>query len=473
MNRFNKCSLAILIFPLLFSLISCGEKKEEEKLVKLHMNSYEETETIFFPYRFNLESYINITDEPNSDIAKMSMLFTANIATYSEVIFEKTDYPVKGYSDNESFYKHLELDDYYHQAIGPTDEGVDPNDISQIYLAHKEINVKDQTYDICFITMRDSDQGVAWSSDFDIGYDDDSYYSKTGEHPEWTNKENHKGFDVAANRSLVVAKNYFSTKLNKNAQQIFYLFGHSRGAALINIMAAKLIDDGINNVVAYGLAVPQTTTYVDANNAKYNHIFSYVNTQDIITSLPSKEWGFKRYGKDYAFDIKEYRNRFEVINQMDSSRIAGSTTLIGKKLARVIDTRSNAYKFDNTFTIGSSDYLSSDQIDSFVARYMSPLSGTFESLKSFVEVLKDTNDEELTRVTVRVCPGFYMNLLGIVIGATDFDFSDIRSKISALSDYTNVLLDITGIGAQSILQITPFLVVAMHYFQTYATYFNL
>ena len=473
MKKFYKHSLSILVFPLLLSLISCGEKKkEEEKLVKIHMNSYEETETIFFPYRFELESYINITDEPNADIAKMSMLFTANIASLSEVIFEKTDYPVKGFDDNESLYKHLGLDDYARYDIGPGEDNLDPNDISEIYLAHKEITVKNQLYDICFVTMRDSNSGVAWSSNFDIGYDDESYYSKTGEHPEWLNKNNHKGFDIAMNRSLKVAKNYFSSKLNENAQQIFYLFGHSRGAAIVNLMAAKLIDEGANNVTAYGLAVPQTTTYEDAHNAKYNHIFSYVNTQDMITALPSQEWGFKRYGKDFLFDIKEYRNRFEVVNQIDSSKIAGSTTIIAKRLARVADTRSDFYRIDSVFTVADSGYLTSEEADTFVNRYMSPLSGVFEPLQSFVEINRVVK-EEGTKVTVRVCPGFFMALLGLALATPDFDFSGILSSIAALGDYTNVLLDITGIGAQTVLQITPFLIVAMHYFQTYATYFNL
>ena len=295
----------IFLLPLLTVSLTLGACNKTQKVeptrASLEMSVINKDNTNYFTYNFDLNAYINLDGKENKDIAKMALMFCSNISSSSKVTFEKEKYETENYTDFEPFYNQLNLDSFKSVKIGKDVEN-DVNDITLINMAHKKINVDGKDYEICFVTLEDSGGNASWISNFDIGSDDDNYYSKTGQHDEWTNKENHKGFDVTANRCLPVVQNYVSDTLDKNSQQILYVFGHSRGGALANILSAKLIDLDYK-IVSYGFASPGTTTSKDANNAKYNNIHNYICEEDMVASLRPKNLEFTRYGKTTSFKI--------------------------------------------------------------------------------------------------------------------------------------------------------------------------
>ena len=108
------------------------------------------------------------------------------------------------------------------------------------------------------------------------------------------------GFDITANRML--SKLYDYTGKYVTGAPVYWLTGHSRGAAIINIMGAKLVDAG-SEVFAYGFATPNTTINTEAGADRYDCIFSLVNDDDFVPRVPMTLWNFKKYGKTAVVDM--------------------------------------------------------------------------------------------------------------------------------------------------------------------------
>ena len=85
-----------MISPLVISLCSCDKKQEEPIKARITYDLLDgEKSCEYFDYSFNLDDYANISDSPNNDILKMSMLFDANISDNSRVEFDHTKYPAE------------------------------------------------------------------------------------------------------------------------------------------------------------------------------------------------------------------------------------------------------------------------------------------------------------------------------------------------------------------------------------------
>lgn len=98
---------------------------------------------------------------------------------------------------------------------------------------------------------------------------------------EWKNRKNHKGFDVASNRCKTEIDNYinqYTAGLNADHVSLF-ITGHSRGAAVANILGAIYEKTGYKSYT-YTYATPNTTT--DTNYADYKTIFNFVNNSRLF-----------------------------------------------------------------------------------------------------------------------------------------------------------------------------------------------
>ncbi len=120
-----------------------------------------------------------------------------------------------------------------------------------------------------------------WYSNFNIG-----------------NGFEHAGFSIAADKVLLNILSYMQNhSMSKSATEV-YLTGHSRGAAVANITASRLIDENtFKSVSAYTFACPNTTTSVNANQSRYKSIINIINPQDFICYIPLESWEYTRYGK--------------------------------------------------------------------------------------------------------------------------------------------------------------------------------
>lgn len=165
------------------------------------------------------------------------------------------------------------------------------DDISEAIFGHKRVEYNGQTKEIIAVFVRGTNGTIEeWSSNFDIG--DLNNFSK---YRDWTNSKNHKGFDVTATRIQKALREYIDAYIINNSKISYWVTGHSRGAAIANIISANLIDNA-GEVFAYTFATPNTTTDLNANASRYDSIFNYVNENDFVTYVPMSQWGFRRYG---------------------------------------------------------------------------------------------------------------------------------------------------------------------------------
>ena len=204
-------------------------------------------------------------------------------------------------------YDLIGLEDYAEYSMRDMGEKYDDDDISEFMIGHRLVKYQGEETEVFIVSVRGTNGTVKeWSSNFDVGSKDDVYWDY--DNPEWTNAEHHKGFDVAANRCYELIIKYISNgiasgKIDPTAKKSIFITGHSRGAAISNLLGKIFEDD--NNYISstYGFATPNTTTSSDADT--YKTIFSVVNEDDLVPYLPLSEWGFTKYGIIKSASVEE------------------------------------------------------------------------------------------------------------------------------------------------------------------------
>ena len=92
--------------------------------------------------------------------------------------------------------------------------------------------------------------------------------------------------DGTATRVLKEVEEYRKQYCDAETECVYWIMGHSRGAAIANILGAKLIDNG-NTVFAYTFATPNTTTVNEETARSYTGIFNLINSDDLVPYLPT------------------------------------------------------------------------------------------------------------------------------------------------------------------------------------------
>lgn len=82
----------------------------------------------------------------------------------------------------------------------------------------------------------------------------------------------------------------------------FLITGHSRGAAIANLLGATLANEKIfdtSKIFDYTFAAPNVSQENDISAPKYNFIWNIVNGEDIVPTVPPNRnnWKFGKYGK--------------------------------------------------------------------------------------------------------------------------------------------------------------------------------
>ncbi len=238
----------------------------------------------------------------NSNISVLSSLYAADIYENKSDIANDSD--VQIYVDGLLTDRHtpsalLEIFGLNDASVIPV--GYTDNDRTEVALGHRCVEYNGEKKEIILIAVRGTNGTFEeWSSNFDVGADTSEYYSLTGYHSEWENKENHKGFDVTANRVMNAVSEYLNTAptLDADAKKVYWITGHSRGAGIANIIGAYYEAEG-KETFTYTFAAPTTTT--SYNNCR--SIFNIINEDDLIPTLPLENWHFKRYGTDKPVSV--------------------------------------------------------------------------------------------------------------------------------------------------------------------------
>lgn len=239
-------------------------------------------------YQLDFRNFFSSNKSYNGKLARASLIFANTI--YSDCGFK--------YSDGGEFTditKLLEYHGFDKDTIKDyrLSDDYNDDDISEIAIGYHDVTYGGQSRRVIAVVIRGTNGTIEeWSSNFDMGDPD-----------EW-DSENHKGFYTTEERIKSYVLDY-AEKVNKESSTecVYWITGHSRGAALANLLAAQLVDKG-NTVYAYTFATPSTTVSSSKNDAKYGCIFNFANTSDVVTCVPLQQWNFGRYGitKDISIE---------------------------------------------------------------------------------------------------------------------------------------------------------------------------
>lgn len=164
------------------------------------------------------------------------------------------------------------------------------NDQVAFSLAMKDVKTSRGKQKIVVVVVRGTPlNSNEWLSNLNI---DDSHKSEEAVH---------KGFAIAS--SLVYSSlKTFMLKNNEDFSNASILItGHSRGAAVSNLLAEEIYRDGLcppERIFAYTFASPNTTTNPTAEDEKYGFIYNIVNAEDIVPTVPlhRDSWHFRKFG---------------------------------------------------------------------------------------------------------------------------------------------------------------------------------
>ncbi len=249
-------------------LTSCNTQQSQQFTLKFITTPlYENGKVSAHPYTvtWDKETFETKPQEFSPELARTALVMCAGAYSYTYAL------------DN------LDTMEFEHKAKFNYGDNYDENAVGLIIASRK---IEDTT--IVVITLRGT-LGKEWYSNFDIGKD-------------IKDTKVHKGFDNARQFALKKLKMFIGNYGIDRDHTKFLVTGHSRGAAVANLLSKSLIDTyGAQNVYAYTFATPNTTIDDEARSVRYSSIFNFVNPEDFIAHIPLEQWGFTKYGTTINF----------------------------------------------------------------------------------------------------------------------------------------------------------------------------
>lgn len=313
-------------------------------------------------YTMDYSQFFNKNTEYNGKISTVSSLM-AGLAYDNQSLVgapDATNY--NGYVD-QFLRKHGMADVHTYKLA----EKYDDQHITDVTFGHRRVKYNGQIKEIIAVVIRGTNGTVEeWSSNFDIGCD--SIYEGTGLIPkndDWIIKENHMGFDITATRVIKLFDEYLAQTeaLDNSVTKTLWITGHSRGAAISNIVGSRL--DSKYETFVYAFATPKTTTISGEIARSHESIFNIINSDDIIPDMPLDFWNFRHYGQDipisvlenYSDEWKSYAGKSYVSNQEKKEELVKSFETLAKD-------RNDCYEFhcschgdgDDKFQYTAEDY---------------------------------------------------------------------------------------------------------------------
>lgn len=259
-------------------LTSCQEQTQQFTLKFITTPVYADAEVSSFDYTLNWDkdTFTLPPQQFNENLARTAIVLSST--TY-ESAYALDNFVTMGFEHKAKFNFG---ENYDEDAVG-------------VIIASRQI--ADMT--IVAITLRGT-YNREWFSNFDIGQD----LSHTKVHHGFNNAK-----EFTLNKLQMYLNNYGIDKDNMK----LLVTGHSRGAAVANLVAKSLIDTyGADNVYAYTFATPNTTTDENADDALYSGIFNFVNDEDFICHIPLSTWGFTKYGTTITFKFSDNEHLDEI-----------------------------------------------------------------------------------------------------------------------------------------------------------------
>ena len=212
---------------------------------------------------------IYIGDNPNYNPQLAHMLIAMCNSVYNETSMKAT-FSSFGFKDSDSVTDHNMWDGIF---IG-------------YGMAKKELKNGKK---LVLIVGRGTEENVEWISNLNAKVD-----IATGQH---------RGFSKAANGLYSKMINFLGTRDFSNTQ--FIITGFSRGAAVANILAGRLADNGVpqRDIYAYTFACPDVGLFSNEKVNSYECIFNIADAEDIVSWVPRTIIGniWNKFGKSYWY----------------------------------------------------------------------------------------------------------------------------------------------------------------------------
>lgn len=238
----------------------------------------------------------------NDHLATLSMsLGEASVSSNRE------PYTIEGYKNKsrdvtafleDTGFSEIKINQYYTEK--PSKDSIG------IVCAHKKINDGGKDYTLLAIVPRSAGYEAEWGNNFVLGESGDA-----------------AGFEGSAEKILAYTKDYVAEKgISGNIK--VWTVGYSRGAAITNIIAKKLIDApkesigeavelSADNLYAYTFGTPSAADINnDPHNERYAGIFNSFANTEIASAMAPIDMGFERYGTDNMFLNKDDEDKMFV-----------------------------------------------------------------------------------------------------------------------------------------------------------------
>ena len=272
-------------------------------------------------------------------------------------------------SDSNSFIKNH----YYEDPTAESMDTAEQGSYSPSWIVHKTINTDGEDIDLVCVVIRGTYK-CEWIDNFDPGI-----------------KMTHEGFEHAADHIKEISDEYIRDNINSGNKVKILITGHSRGAAVANILGKKYDDTADdadrNDIYVYTYATPNVTKSVTANDRKYSNIFNIINPEDFVTKVLPRKWNYRRYGINYVLPSKsiyprgfsKYTSYDEFVNDViEKTKIyIGSKAMGEAKKYRVYDPYDLGMKSIEFYV-----NILTTSVDSIEKYYLKSLGSEDEMLKS-------------------------------------------------------------------------------------------
>lgn len=178
----------------------------------------------------------------------------------------------------------------------------------------KEIQTENGSRTVVSITVRSASYESEWASNMTLGTEGEA-----------------KGFADSANQVITYLNDYMNahTEIRKAADKgecYFWVQGFSRGGAVANLTAKRLIDSYQaigDRVYAYTFEAPKGGVMNEMHSdCDYSCIHNIINKNDLVTYVAPGELGFMRYGTTHLVNDTEASRVKEELKKFMSEEMA-------------------------------------------------------------------------------------------------------------------------------------------------------
>ena len=354
--------------------------------------------------KYDPAAFINADNQKyNSEISKFLSVLSADI--YDKTVVQLDSENVDA-ANNTKIYEKLGLKDCSFFEIPK---------VTRFAISHKEYFSGNKNYSLIFVTIQGTDGTYEqWTANFDVGSDTEDFTSKVTDNSLWKNRKNHRGFDIAAGYVKEKLDAYIATKIifTSDAEKIVVFTGHSRGAAIANIVGADFEKKTSYKTMTYAFATPHVTTDIEyAESVKT--VFNIINTDDVIPVLPLKAWGFTRNGQNIEFSIFDsYKTEWETYTSLNAYNSPKAQDAIAKGgvLLNVASSRENLYKINDE---------QKNSIKLSLAGIGDAETGkTFLQMNGLDKFFDYTISEDGSSFNGKICPAYVMQIIPVLVSRT-------------------------------------------------------